>query len=151
METSDHWPCSIEISTTIPAAKIFRCENYWLHHDNFLETVQQAWSTSPQHTDPAKSLTAKFKRLRVVLKIWKANLSALGKLIQQVKSFIYLLETMELTRDLCIQEWNFQNILYDKLISLLKMQKAYWKQRAKIRWVQEGDAGTKLFHSHIPL
>lgn len=55
---------------------------------------------------------------------------------------------MELVRDLSIQEWNVRNVLYDKLISLLKMQQSYWKQRAKIRWIQEGDAGTKLFHSH---
>ena len=39
METSDHWPCIIEISTTIPAAKVFRFENYWL----------QLESSSPLH------------------------------------------------------------------------------------------------------
>lgn len=148
METSDHWPCIIEISTAIPAAKVFRFENFWLQFESFKPTVQQAWLTYINAFDPAKRLTAKFKHLRGILRTWNANLSSLFKLIKQVKSVIYLLETIEVLRDLSIQEWNFRNTLYDKLISLLKMQKTYWKQRAKIKWVQEGDAGTKLFHAH---
>jgi len=55
---------------------------------------------------------------------------------------------MELLRDLTIEVWNFINILYDKLVSLLKMQKVYWKQRSKVTWVREEDAGTKLFPAH---
>lgn len=61
---------------------------------------------------------------------------------------IYFMENIELLRDLSIQEWNFRNILCDKLLNLLKVQKAYWKQRGKIRWIKEGDAGTKFFHAH---
>jgi hypothetical protein len=37
--------------------------------------------------------------------------------------------------------------LYDKLITLLKQQRAYWKRRSKINWIKEGDAGTRLFHA----
>ena len=32
METSDHVPCLINISTVIPKGQIFRFENYWLEH-----------------------------------------------------------------------------------------------------------------------
>jgi hypothetical protein len=39
METSDHWPCVIEIRTTIPRARVFRFENYWMTHDSFLPLV----------------------------------------------------------------------------------------------------------------
>jgi hypothetical protein len=42
-------------------------------------------------------------------------------------------------------------LVYEKLISLLKQQKTYWKQREKIRWVKEGDAGTRFFHAHATL
>lgn len=38
-----------------------------------------------------------------------------------------------------------------KLIYLLKQQKIYWRQRGKIRWVREGDAGTKYFHAHATI
>jgi hypothetical protein len=35
METSDHVPCVISISTQIPRKSIFRFENYWLEHEIF--------------------------------------------------------------------------------------------------------------------
>ena len=38
--TSDHVPCVINISTSIPKAKIFRFENYWTHQEGFLPLVE---------------------------------------------------------------------------------------------------------------
>jgi hypothetical protein len=54
---------------------------------------------------------------------------------------------LEEFRDLSLVEWNFRNLLEDKLISLLKQQKAYWKQRGAIKWATLGDASTKFFHA----
>lgn len=61
------------------------------------------------------------------------------------------METLELFRDLSLPEWNFKNLVAKKLISLLKQQRIYWKQRGKIRWVKEGDASTKYFHAHATI
>jgi exonuclease III len=36
MQTSDHWPCNISISTNIPKGKIFRFENCWLQSPSFI-------------------------------------------------------------------------------------------------------------------
>jgi hypothetical protein len=33
------------------------------------------------------------------------------------------------------------------VITLLQNQKAYWKQRGKIKWVKLGDANTRFFHT----
>ena len=65
-----------------------------------------------------------------------------------VLSFLGLLEEF---RDLSLQEWNFRHILEQRLISLLKQQKIYWKQRGTIRWVTKGDAGTKFFHANATI
>jgi hypothetical protein len=35
-DISDHCPCLILISTDIPRASVFRFENYWLLHDEFM-------------------------------------------------------------------------------------------------------------------
>jgi len=78
METSDHWPCVIEISTNIPQSSIFRFENHWLAHDDFITVAVKGW-IAPEHiTDPAKGLTAKFKNLRRELKSWKTQLPNLA-------------------------------------------------------------------------
>lgn len=33
----------------------------------------------------------------------------------------------------------------------MKQQRTYWKQRGEIRWVKEGDAGTRFFHAHATI
>jgi exonuclease III len=40
--TSDHTPCVVSISTSIPKAKIFRFENIWLEQPGFMEVVTNA-------------------------------------------------------------------------------------------------------------
>ena len=39
----------------------------------------------------------------------------------------------------------------DNLVSLLKQQKSYWKQRGQIKWVTLGDASTHFFHAHATM
>ena len=105
---------------------------------------------SATQQDPARRITTKFINLRKFIKLWRSNLYTLNQVIQKVKSVIYLLETLGLLRDLSLPEWNFGKTLCGKLC-LLKMQKRYWKQREKITWIKEGDAGTKIFHAHATM
>lgn len=107
------------------------------------------WCTAFQHYDLAKLITAKFKNLRKVLKHWRHSLSNLKANISKVKLVLQFLNFLEECRDLSLIEWNFRTLLEDKLILLLKQQKAYWKQRCSIKWVTMGDAGTKFFHAML--
>ena len=61
--------------------------------------------------------------------------------------FLYLEEF----RDLTIPEWNFKNILEQKLSSLLRQQHIYWKQRGSMKWITLGDASTKFFHANASI
>lgn len=36
----------------------------------------------------------------------------------------------------------------EKLNDLLIQEETYWKQRAKVFWLAEGDSNTKCFHDH---
>jgi len=151
MEVSDHWPCVIEISTLIPRSNIFRFENHWLNHDDFVNVAVQGWNSPHQISDPAKAVSAKFKNLRRNLKEWKRKLPNLANSIEKIKSVLHFLETLELFRDLSVLEWNFRNLVAEKLVSLLKQQRTYWRQRGKVRWVKEGDAATRYFHTHATI
>jgi hypothetical protein len=53
MEISDHWPCVIDINTTIPKSKIFRFENFWMENDSFLPLIATTWNEQFSQTDPA--------------------------------------------------------------------------------------------------
>jgi len=54
-------------------------------------------------------------------------------------------------KDLTIVEWSFKHILEDKLLSLLRQQRIYWKQRGTIKWVKFGDEGSKFFHANATI
>jgi len=58
---------------------------------------------------------------------------------------------LEEFRDLTLMEWNFKSILENRLISLLRQQKIYWKQRSTMRWVTKGDASTNFFHANATI
>lgn len=119
MEVSDHWPCVIEVKTTISKGRIFKFENCWTQHDSFLPLVANSWNGAFPQTDAAKLLTAKFKSLRSTLRSWQSQLSNLKATIANVKLVISFLDAIEEWRDLSVQEWNFRDILNLKLSSLL--------------------------------
>lgn len=139
METSDHWPCVVEVKTSIPKGRVFRFENCWMNHPEFLLVVSNSWSAALPQQDPAKLLTAKFKALRSNLKSWQVKLSNIKKTIANVKIVISFLDAVEEWRDLELHELNFRDILNQELIDLLNQQMIYWKQRGNIKWVQLGD------------
>jgi hypothetical protein len=75
--TSDHLPCKVKIGTHIPRANIFRFENFWLKHPSCLEQIKNAWLAPVCVPNSAHVISAKFKFLRKVLKLWAKNLSNL--------------------------------------------------------------------------
>ena len=119
---SDHLPCLIKIGTSIPKARVFRFENYWLKHSDFKEVVTAAWNIPVGNLDAAKSLNAKFKNLRRALKLWAKNLSCLKSKIAAINEVIFLFDLFEEFRDLGDFEWNCRVILKEQLLILLKNQ-----------------------------
>lgn len=125
MQTSDHWPCNITISTSIPKSQVFRFENYWLLQPSFMQTAQQGWEAVSSQTDKAKTITAKFKSPRKVLRSWQQNLSSLKRNLSNVKVILSLLEIIEECRDLTIMEHNFKETLIGKINQFLEQQRVY--------------------------
>ncbi|KAJ1430165.1 Ribonuclease H-like superfamily [Sesbania bispinosa] len=39
------------------------------------------------------------------------------------------------------------NMLHDKMDCLIMQEEAFWKQRAKVFWLREGDGNTRFFHA----
>jgi hypothetical protein len=94
---------------------------------------------------------AKFKRAIKVLHGWQKSLPNLAKLITKVEMIIQLMDFIEESRDLTIQEWNFKDTLVHHLHDLLSKQRTYWKQRGQIKWATLGDAGTNFFHANATI
>jgi len=107
METSDHMPCLVTVSSNIPKGGTFRFENYLMEHEHFFSVVQHAWSLLVPHNDMTKKISAKFKNLRRVIRAWHSHLSSLKANIANVKLIITFLSLMEEFRDPTLEEWNF--------------------------------------------
>lgn len=104
METSDHWPCIIEINTKVPRSNIFRFENYWLEREDFIIVLVQGWSTPFLPQDLAKAIFVRCKNLKKHIKVWKARSPPLVRLIENAKMVLQLMDSIECFRDLTVSE-----------------------------------------------
>jgi hypothetical protein len=113
-----------------------------------MNIFQTTWLGLPYLLDKAKNLTAKFKIVRKVLKDWQRSLSKIDKTVRDIKLLIEFIDNIEEHQDLFIEEWNFRDIMQQKVAELLNIQKIYWKQRASIKWITKGDICSRFFHAH---
>ena len=144
--TSDHVPCVISIGSSIPKAKVFRFENYWIKMPGFLDVVQNIWAIHC-HGDTAKCISSKLKLLRKGLKNWSTSISVVNKLVENCNATILKLDEIEEDRVLHITEWNFRNIVKSKLCSLLSIKHEFWKKRCTARWAKLNSENTSYFHT----
>jgi hypothetical protein len=68
-------------------------------------------TTSGHPNNKAKLISAKFKNLRRVLRVWLSLLSSLKCNIEKVKLTLWLFNLLEAFRDLTLVEWKFKQIL----------------------------------------
>jgi hypothetical protein len=144
--TSDHIPCKIVISTSIPRANIFRFENFWVEQDDFLDTVLDCWGGTPTLNDAAKNISSKFKALRASLKNWSKHLSNLSLLISNCNKVICFIDALEDRHGLFNPEANLRNAVKRQLQQWLRYKNLYWKKRYTINRIKLGDECTKFFH-----
>ena len=144
--TSDHIPCKIIISTQIPRSNVFRFENFWVEHDSFLTTVQDSWLSTPVASNPTKTISAKFKKLRAKLKSWSHNLSNLRLLIGNGNTVISFLDALEDARHLYNPEANLRRLIKNQLQTLLYYKNLYWRKRYTVDRIKLGDECIKFFH-----
>jgi hypothetical protein len=145
--TSDHAPCVIQISTSVPKAQVFRFENFWLEHPDFIDIVKSAWGMEIRANNTSSKISAKFKLLRRVLKRWSKGLAKFKQQLKQCNEILEILDKLEENRPLYNVEAAFRTILKRHVTQLLKNQKSYWKQRYTTRWTKLGDESTKFFHA----
>ncbi|XP_060190441.1 uncharacterized protein LOC132619606 [Lycium barbarum] len=128
--------------------KYFRFLNFWTFQRDYEETVQEAWNIEV-HSNQLWTLQQKLKNLARVLSKWSRE--KIGDVFATVK----LLKT-----DICRLEEEYgaddsdtnRQALYKaqaEYIKWLKMQDSILKQKARIKWFEEGDSNTKYFYSVI--
>jgi hypothetical protein len=59
-DNSDHTPCLVKMSTDIPKARVFRFENCWMLHGDFLQNMEHGWNVPVTREDRTMKVTTKF-------------------------------------------------------------------------------------------
>ncbi|XP_074325673.1 uncharacterized protein LOC141663760 [Apium graveolens] len=137
---SDHEPILLEFFKADISKKTFRFrfENMWLRDPNFVKEVSDVWKTIP-----ILHLLPKLFEISSFMACW--GRSFFHKFREKVKEHKAVINRVV---D-CCDENSVRLYLEEKkkLNILLLQEQTYWKQRAKLFWLQEGDENTRFFHS----
>ncbi|CAH9069343.1 unnamed protein product [Cuscuta epithymum] len=146
---SDHSPMLIQcLNNYHSGPKPFRFLNMWLTHNTFLNTVSQSWNDGFTGGG-MQGLVIKLQKLKKDLKRW--NKETFGNIFDDIKfseqevekaEMDYLNSPSEENREV----WQLKKAL---LLRKYKIERKYWKQKANVRWLKEGDSNTHYFHSYV--
>lgn len=146
---SDHAPLLINCSPVdVNFIKYFRFLNFWTENDVFLGVVQEAWSQDQEGN-----------ALQVLHKILKATIKALsawsriayGDFHEEPKKLENIIKDLE---DNSINNNTPENRINlskakAEFTRFLKIQEKVLSQKARIKWLEDGDTNSAFFHRVI--
>ncbi|XP_021812414.1 uncharacterized protein LOC110755503 [Prunus avium] len=140
---SDHCPIKICLQSRLsstPNDRPFRFEAMWMQHESFKDFIGQRWGQI------SGSAMDKSYGLIESLKLW--NRSVFGHLKQRKARILARLAGIQIA--LCQGPNRFLSQLECFLVqdfnSLLDQEALFWKQKSRLKWLQEGDRNTNFFH-----
>ncbi|VFQ71982.1 unnamed protein product [Cuscuta campestris] len=128
--------------------KSFRFQNMWLLREDFRQICKDSWEEIPFHGG-MHSLFKRLHHLKEKLSSW--NKTHFGNIFDMIK---------EAETDATKAEQLFEadpstdnKILYNQKLAELqeahRREYAFWKQKCNLKWLKDGDANTKFFHSLV--
>ncbi|MCH84503.1 LINE-1 reverse transcriptase like, partial [Trifolium medium] len=149
-DVSDHCPLILKYSNDEWGPKPFRFNNFWLHNKKFKEVVESFWVNLRIEGWMGFVLKEKLKALKKFLRDWhKIEYGGSGARIEELVVEIRVLDTRGEEEGLSNEEVESRKEKFRVLWKLLKNNEALMFQRARSKWLKEGDANTKFFHGSV--
>ncbi|XP_020673098.2 uncharacterized protein LOC110092773 [Dendrobium catenatum] len=147
---SDHCPLLLQLLESLPnrPSKWIRFEDTWRTYPATWKLVWKNWS-KPDHGMLADVLNRKCSRTIRALSFWSRNrLQDLGTLRKSLEDRLAELQLIDCSEDgLSAEEDHELRMKACELNATLARMATWWRQRAKTRWIAEGDSNSRFFHS----
>lgn len=143
---SDHAPLLISFRNSASSEpRLFRFQQMWISHGDFDSVVKRSWE-EPIYASPMYRFMGKLKRLKQVLK--EFSQSTFGNVFKNVASAEDgVLEAQQAyDEDPNLHNWNQLNLMSAKKSFYRKLEECFWRQKAHMKWLREGDRNTGFFH-----
>lgn len=149
--TSDHSPLVLKASFQMHSGpRRFRFQNMWIKRPDFLDVVKRCWSESQQGYG-MYLFSCKLRNLKQSLRIW--NRDKFGNVFRNVKEAEDRVKQLESQFDQTGLDSDLLVLKEAQALLLRSMaeEEAFWRQKARLKWAQDGDHNTKLFHTSVAI
>ncbi|KAG5596871.1 hypothetical protein H5410_038103 [Solanum commersonii] len=146
---SDHAPLLVNMNNIAPQCiKYFKIFNVWTEHESFLGTIQRCWEELVVE-NPMYILHQKIKKTCKMLSLWSRE--TYGDIYEEPKRLEAQMKVLEENSVINNTKANICELFRYRaeFTKYLKLQDAILRQKARAKWLEEGDANTSYFHSTI--
>lgn len=144
---SDHCPIFLESKDLDWGPKPFRFINAWLSHPEFKEFVGTVWKSYQIIGWGGFIVKEKLKLLRKDLKVWNTQVfGSIKQKIGELKNKIQKLDFIDDALGLDDGEILCRKECTAELFRTLNLRNNLNAQKARKRWLQDGDLNSKFFH-----
>jgi hypothetical protein len=145
---SDHAPLLLSLSSGHKPKRRFRFERFWEKLEGFEDAIQEGWQCDAAIVDPFQRLNELLRSTASHLQAWSQRSVGNVKLkIAIANLVIHKLDAAQDHRPLSVEERWLRRTLKLLLLSLSSLERTIARQRSRMRWLRDGDANSKLFHS----
>ncbi|KAL7607561.1 hypothetical protein Lser_V15G18040 [Lactuca serriola] len=149
-EYSDHAPVVLKPSCQDFGPPSFRFFNSWMLRDGFNEEFENAWNYFMGFGSPDMFIKARLKHVKNCIRKWRqVDSNDESKLLLNSKTKVAELESIAEFRALTEDELLERRKCKTKISELEQFSKLDMQQKAKVKWLTDGDKNTAFFHGSV--